>query len=481
MLRVGGLGWMGLELADLLRADQAGVAAAAEKPVPKPARAKACILLYLYGAPSQLETFDMKPDAPAEIRGTFESIETSVPGLRICEYLPRVARVLDRTTVIRSMSHPYNIHSAAYTLTGVPQVDVAMELNPYDTRHWPYIGSVLEYLEEHRTAARSDGGVPRNLALPFPFSSRAPEFLRGGPYGGFLGRTYDPVWTEFEGRATKSVSRWRGGDIEVADPYLGISPDSRFLISRSAQLPAEISLDRLDRRRRLLDQLDDARRDLADSPSVEARDRFQQMAFSMITSAKVREALDLSRESAANRQRYGATLFGQAVLAARRMIEAGSQLVTVFWDEYQTANSAWDTHFDHFARLKDELLPGFDQAFSSLILDLEGRGMLDSTLVACVSEHGRTPRLESARGGGRGHWSKSYCGLFAGGGIRPGQVVGRSDRHAAEIDDRPVSPKDILRTIYHQLGVDPETLLHDRFGRPYPLVSGGEVVRELLA
>jgi uncharacterized protein (DUF1501 family) len=145
------------------------------------------------------------------------------------------------------------------------------------------------------------------------------------------------------------------------------------------------------------------------------------------------------------------------------------------------ANSAWDTHFDHFARLQDELLPGFDQAYSSLILDLEDRGMLDSTLVACVSEHGRTPRLEKARGGGRGHWSQAYCGLFAGGGIRAGQVVGRSDRQAGEVDDRPVSPKDILRTIYHQLGVDPEMLLHDRFGRPYPLVAGGDVVRELLA
>ena len=155
--------------------------------------------------------------------------------------------------------------------------------------------------------------------------------------------------------------------------------------------------------------------------------------------------------------------------------------MTVFWDKYKIANSAWDTHFDHFERLKDELLPGLDQAYSALILDLEARGMLDSTLVACISEHGRTPKLEQARGGGRGHWSQAYCGLFAGGGVRAGQVIGRSDRQAGKVVDRPVSPKDILRTIYHQLGVDPETLVHDRFGRPYPLVSGGEVVRELLA
>ena len=157
--------------------------------------------------------------------------------------------------------------------------------------------------------------------MPFQFSSRAGEFRRGGPYGGFLGSTYDPVWTEFEGRATKTVSRWRGGDIEVDDPYLGITPESRFLISRAAQLPKDVTLDRLNSRRSLLDQLEDVRRDLADMPSVEARSRFQEMAFSMITSTKVREALDLRREPASNRERYGATLFGQATLAARRMIE----------------------------------------------------------------------------------------------------------------------------------------------------------------
>lgn len=475
MLRAGGLGLCGLGLDTLLRLGEARAEEGAGG-----GQAQACIILYLYGAPSQLETYDPKPDAPAEIRGEFGSIATPIAGLRVCEHLPRLARVLDRATVVRSMTHPYNIHSAAYTLTGVPFVDIPMELNPYDTRHWPYVGSVLEYLQRRQQPAEV-AEVPLHLALPFPFSSRAPEFTRGGPYGGFLGRSFDPVWTEFEGEATRTVDRWRGNqDQTVADPYLGVSPQCRFLISRAAQLENDITLDRLNRRRSLLEQLDQQRADLADDVAVRSQDRFQQMAFSLMTSGRMRTALDIHREPRPLREQYGMTLFGQATLAARRMIEAGAKLVTVFWDEYGPANSAWDTHFDHYQRLKDELLPGLDQAFAALVLDLEQRGMLDSTLVCCISEHGRTPRLEDARGGGRGHWSRAYGGLFAGGGVARGRVIGRTDAQAGEVVDRPVSPKDILATIYHQLGIDPHSTIPDPLGRPLPLVSGGEVVRELL-
>lgn len=481
MLRAGGLSLCGLSLADLLR-QQALAAPEGSGGTGTFGKAKACIILYLYGAPSQLETFDPKPDAPAEIRGDFGTIETAIPGLRICEHLPRLARVLDRTTVVRSMTHPYNIHSAAYALTGVNFVDVPMELNPYDLRHWPFIGSVLEYLDRRKHPTAPQAAVPKNLALPFPFSGRAPEFARGGPYGGFLGRTYDPVWTEFEGKSTREVGRWRGNaDNMVPDPYLGITPESRFLVSRAAQLSPEITLDRLIRRRSLLSQLDDERRDLALTEAVQTRDRFQQMAFSMIASEKMRTALDIHREDPKLREKYGMTLFGQATLAARRMIEAGSKLVTVFWDEYGTANSAWDTHFDHYTRLKDELLPGLDRALPALIQDLESRGMLDSTLVCCISEHGRTPKITAkARGAGREHWSRAYCGLFAGGGISRGRVVGKTDAHAADVQDRPISPKDILWTMYHLLGVDPHTMIPDALGRPLPLVSEGSVVPEML-
>ena len=478
-LRAGGLGLLGLTAADILK-HQSQAASIAPPAGTGFGKAKACILLYLYGAPSQLETYDPKPDAPLEIRGEFNSIETALPGVRICEHLPRLAEVLDRATIVRSMCHPYNIHSAAYALTGVPQVDIPMELNPYDTRHWPFIGSVLDYLERQSPAA-SNSGTPRNIALPFPFSSRCAEFQRGGPYGGFLGRTHDPVWTEFEGEATGVVNRWRGeSDVPVPDPYLGITPESRFALSRAARLQPEITLDRLDRRRTLLAQLDAARRQVEGDRAVANQSRFQQMAFSLITSRSVREALDVAREPPELREHYGQTLFGQATLAARRLIEAGSRLVTVFWDEYVTANSAWDTHFDHFARLKDELLPGLDRAFSALVTDLERRGLLDSTLVACISEHGRTPRITNSRGGGREHWSRAYGGLFTGGGVRRGAVIGRTDKQAGDVVDRPVSPKDILVTMYHLLGVDPATMLHDTLGRPLPLVAEGEIVREMI-
>jgi hypothetical protein len=477
-LQVGGCSLLGLGASDLVRTSASANATGGGF-----GQAKACIILYLYGAPSQLETYDPKPEAPVEIRGEFNSIETTTPGLRISEHLPRLATVLDRATVIRSMTHRFNIHSAAYTLSGVPFVDVPMELNAYDTRHWPYIGSVLDFLESRGKKGEAVAEVPRSVALPFKFSKNCGEFKRAGPYGGFLGGTYDPVWTEFTGaEATKTIGRWRGGkDEPVRDPFCGIQDGGYFQMSAGAELPPELTLDRFETRRSLLEQFDAARRDLGNRPAVAARERFREMAFSLIGSEHVRDALDIRREPKARREAYGMNLFGQAVLAARRMVEAGAKLVTVFWDEYGTANSAWDTHFDHYDRLKQELLPGLDAAFTSLVTDLEERGMLDETLVACISEHGRTPRMDDVRGGGRGHWSRAYGGLFAGGGTARGKVIGRTDRDAADVVERPVSPKDILATIYHQLGVDPEQMIKDRLGRPLPLVPDGHVVREMLS
>jgi hypothetical protein len=481
LLQVGGCSLLGLSAADLFRAEAQAAPATHERAAGF-GQAKACIILYLYGAPSQLETYDPKPDAPIEIRGTMGSIETKLPGLRLNENLPKLAGMVDRCTVIRSMTHPYNIHSAAYSLTGVPHVDIPMELNPYDNRHWPYIGSVLDYLESQGPDAGKQHDVPRSMGLPFQFSSRCREFGRAGPYGGFLGRSYDPIWTEFEGVASRDFPRWRGNsDTMVDDPYGGIREGGKFMLSTASQLPKDVTIDRLDSRRSLLEQFDAARRELGDTPSVQARDRFREMAFSLMGSEKMRTALDIRREKPELREAYGKNLFGQAVLAARRMIEAGSRLVTVFWDEIETANSAWDTHFDHYDRLKDELLPGLDSAFTALVADLEGRGLLDTTLVACISEHGRTPKIDDVRGAGRGHWSRAYGGLFAGGGVKRGQVIGKTDKYAGDVTERPVSPKHILSTIYHQLGVDHETMIKDRLGRPLPLVADGHIVREMLA
>jgi hypothetical protein len=482
MLRAGGLALFGLGLSDYFRLAGAQPAPAGRQAPALFGRARSCILLYLYGAPSQLETFDMKPDAPVEIRGELRPIPSRLPGLPVCELLPHSAQVMDRVTVVRSMTHPYPIHGVAYALTGVPVIDIPMELNPRDGRHWPFIGSVVDYLGQGSRPGRR-GPVPANIALPFPFSSqRAGEVPRAGPYAAFLGNAYNPVWTEFRGEATRTaVKTLQEERLEVREPYLGVTPASRFEVAQATRLAPNMTLDRLNRRRTLVDQFDRARRSLDQNPATRGTDRYRDLAYSLIGSERVQQALDLGREPRALRESYGMTLFGQAALTARRLVEAGSKFVTVFWDEYGLAGSAWDTHWEHYPRLRNELMPGFDLALSGLIRDLDARGLLDETLVLVLSEHGRTPRLSSARGGGRDHWSQAYSCLLAGGGVARGRVVGRTDRIAATVTERPVSPKDILATAYHLLGIDPDTTLTDRAGRPLPLVPGGSVVSELLA
>src|SRR5208283_3782399 len=209
--------------------------------------------------------------------------------------------------------------------------------------------------------------------------------------------------------------------------------------------------------------------------------RYREMACSLIGSEKVRSALDLGQETDRLRESYGMTLFGQSALTARRLVEAGSRFVTVFWDEYGLAGTGWDTHDNHYPRMKNELLPGLDRALAGLIQDLDARGLLEETLVLCLSEHGRTPKLANVTGGGRDHWSRAYSGIFAGGGVARGKVVGKTDAQGGVVMDRPTSPKDILATVYHLLGIDPETTLTDRTNRPMPLVGGGAVVTEMLA
>jgi hypothetical protein len=482
ILWAGGLSLYNLGLGDFFRLADSQAAEQSAKAGRGFGQAKSCILLYLYGSPSQIETVDVKPDAPVEVRGELKSIRSSLPGLDVCELLPNLARVMDRTTVVRSLTHPYPIHGVAYALTGVPQIDIPMELSPRDGRHWPFVGSVIDFLGRQRAKHSRRSEIPDNIALPFPFSShRVGEVPRAGPYAAFLGGAYNPIWTEFHGNATRSVVKTlQQNKEEVWDPYLGVSPDSRFELAAATQLPADITLDRLNRRRSLAEQFDQARRDLEQTQAGKSRDRYREMAFSLIGSTRVRTALDLSREPAALRESYGMTLFGQAALAARRLVEAGSRFVTVFWDEYGLAGSGWDTHWDHYPRMKNELLPGLDKAWAGLISDLDQRGLLAETLVMCLSEHGRTPKLQNVSGGGRDHWSRVYSAMFAGGGVARGKVVGKSDKHAGTVVERPVSPKDILATLYHLMGIDPHTMLADRTGRPLPLVPDGSMVTEML-
>jgi hypothetical protein len=477
MLQAGGLGVLGLGLADYFQLREAQAARPTAKNFGK---AKSCILLFLYGSPSQLETFDMKPAAPVGIRGELKPIQSSLPGLDVCELLPHTAKVMDRVSVVRSMTHPYPLHGVAFATTGVPQIDVPMELNPRDARHWPFLGSVVDYLDRNGPHQKKRS-MPGNIALPFPFSSqRRGETPRAGPYAAYLGSAYNPIWTTFQGKATvRTVKTLNAEKLDVAEPYMGISPDSRFEVA--AEGASSLALDRLDGRRSLLDQFDRGRRHLKETDAGRGLDRHRALALDLISSPRVRMALDVRRENPQIRESYGHTIFGQGCLAARRLVEAGSRFVSVFWDEFGLAGSAWDTHWNHYPRMRNELCPGFDRAFSGLIEDLDARGMLDETLVLLLSEHGRTPKIQNVTGGGRDHWSQAYCSVMAGAGIARGKVVGRTDKIAGTVSERPVSPKDILATSYHLLGIHPETTLTDRTSRPMPLVQDAQVVSEVLA
>jgi len=359
----------------------------------------------------------------------------------------------------------------------VDRVDIPMELNRHDPRHWPTIGSVLQYLHDQDHPHARPAPVPNNVHLPWELSSRSFPHKRAGTVAGFLGAQYNPVVYEFSGRATSMTS------FRPNDPFCGIEADCSFTLATMGHGKAAISLDRLDRRRRLLEQFDAARRDLSESRAGESLNRFQEMAYAVMTSPHVRSALDLRQEPDSVRERYGYHLFGQSALVARRLVEAGTRLVTVFWDEFGRSCGGWDTHEQATRRLRDELCPGLDRTFAALLEDLQQRGLLDETLVICLGEHGRTPQPEKRNGlaDGRGHWSQAYSGLFAGGGIAGGQVIGKSDAEAAWVKDRPISPKDVLQTVYHLLGIDTHRTLRDRLNRPLPVVAGGEVVNEMLA
>lgn len=481
LLRVGGLGVAGLGLSELLQIQSAGAANNVVRP-PSFGKAKAVILLHLYGSPSQLEWADMKPDAPVEVRGELTAIPSSVPGLSVCELLPNMAKVMDRTTVIRSMTHPYPIHGVAYAWTGNPQIDVGMELRPHDALHWPYFASVVEYVDKVNRRKNAQPGVPKNMALPFKFSSRRKgEVPRAGPYAAFLGGEYDPVWTDFVGTATKGIQKTlRDMTYDENDPYVGSSPDSHFMVPSATELLPGLTLDRLDRRRSLLQQLDAGRSQLSKFAKCAQLDHHRELALSLVESNNFRTALDVRKEDAHVRESYGHSLFGQACLAARRLIDAGSRVVSVFWDEFGLAGSGWDTHWNHYERMKVELCPGFDMAWYGLISDLDQRGMLDDVLVVCGSEHGRTPLLNKAQGAGRDHWSRAYTTMLAGAGVTRGNIVGATDKIGGDVADRPVSPKDLLATMYHFLGIDHRMTIPDRQNRPLPLVDG-EIIEELLS
>ncbi|MBS0265617.1 MAG: DUF1501 domain-containing protein [Planctomycetes bacterium] len=439
-------------------------------------KAERCILLYLWGSPGQQETLDPKPDAPLEVRGEFQSIDSALPGVRVGEILPRIARLLDRVTILRSLTHDQPIHGTAFALSGVPTTDLNLEGNLRDPRHWPFIGSVVEYLADRNDPSPSP--VPRNFGLPFPVGSR--RRAKPGALGGFLGSAYDTIWSEFAADGTRELLRDAGApDVLpklVRDPFAGIRPTDRL---ESIATDQTFSLDRLAGRSSLLDQLEVASPALARQQARTAFDRYRTLARSMLTNGKLRAALDVQQEPTPVRDRYGMTLFGQSCLAARRLLEAGGKFVTVCWDEYGLVNTGWDTHVHMRSRLKDELGPGFDMAFSSLLTDLSDRGLLDTTAIAVISEHGRTPFVQNVTEGGRDHWARAYSALLAGGPFAQGRVVGRTDPIAGDVVDTPFSPKDVITTLLYALGINPQWEIHDRSGRPYQIGGTGRVRNEL--
>lgn len=462
LLRAGGLSLLGAPLLWTAAGGETSVAT-----LPNFGRAKRCLVLYIYGAWSQLDTFDPKPEAPESIRGEFGTIDSKLPGVRVCEHLPRTANVLDRCTLVRSMSHPWAIHSASYTLTGNPDTE-RIEGRQRNPDQWPYIGGVIDYCASRGEFGPQPRGVPVNVMLPWRQSLYARPNKRSGTFGGFLGTAFDPLWTEFRGEAPQG------------DPFREITPDGRLEFGSSDG--TAITLDSLDRRRSLLTHFEQRTAELDRSASAAGYSKQRELALDFLARPQVIDALRLEREPMSLREDYGMTLFGQSCLSARRLLEANVKFVTVCWDEFGQTDESWDTHYDHHSRMREFLLPTFDKAFSALMLDLDRRELLDDTLVLCLSEHGRTPTFDITAAGapGRGHWSRAYCQLFAGAGVPRGQVVGSTNAIAGDVLDRPIDPKDILRTAYHLLGVDADRELIASPGRSVPLVAGGQVVRELL-
>ena len=475
LLQIGSLGAFGLALHNFPGGSHAQ--AATQSLGPKFGQAKSCILIYKYGSPPQHETFDPKPQAPAEIQGEMKAIPTNVSGIHIGDHLPRIAQVMDRLTVVRSLTHPYPLHGTVYATTGIADVDTKIESQPRHKRQWPFIGSLVDYFEDQRTRGVTPE-MPRNVALPFVMGSKNEIPPLAGLYGAMLGMRYDPIYTDFTAEGTSLAPEIRPGRT-FNDPLLGIRTTDR--LSLFGEGIPKVTSSHLELRRSLLGQLEGTRRQLQTIERIQTFTQQQQTAFSLLTSGKMSEALDFTREPISVRESYGLTLFGQSCLAARRLIEAGSKFVTVIWDAYGLNAGSWDTHHNHYGRLKNFLLPVFDQTFSTLILDLEQRGMLDETLVLVISEHGRTPKIDSKPvGAGRDHWSRAYSQVYAGGGMGRGVVVGRTDKHAGDVEENPVSPKDVLATAFYLLGIDPQSTFPDPEGRPLPITGTGRFRPELL-
>jgi hypothetical protein len=452
LLQIGG-GYLGLNLGGLWRAQ----AVARDAPGVKPVRA--CILIFYYGGPSQFETYDPKPNAPAEIRGEFKPISTSVPGTAICEHLPRMSKLMHKVALVRSVTHQARLHDSAaiHALTGRPLEGPDRELFAPLPQFYPSYGSAVAKLGAHPQTE-----VPF-AALPFVFRNVHDVPCQGG---GFLGSSYDPLRIE-------------------------VNPSERIYRAEMFQRAAGVTQDRLLDRRRLLAALDSG-----EAPDARLRE-FYEKAYRLLDSESIARALAIEDEPAAVRERYGfgreavavgegggggngaemgysRHMRGQNLLLARRLVEAGVPFVNVY--DFKQQGQNWDAHFKCANQHKTHLLPQADQGLSALIEDLDERGLLESTLVVAMSEFGRTPKINGEAG--RDHWPDCYTVLLAGGGVQGGAIYGASDRLGAYPARDPVTPGDLAATIFWRFGIDPAVEIHDQTGRPHRLAVG-EPLRSL--
>lgn len=428
-LKVGSLGLAGLSLPDVLRIRRAQVAATRKD--------TSVILFWMAGGPSHIDTYDMKPDAPAEVRGPFRPLKTNVPGLEVCELLPRHARIADRLAVVRSLHHELSVHDDAshWVQTGYPLLNARFRGPTH-----PAQGAVVS-----RVRGSGAPGIPAYVCIPEAYDHHH-GFYQGSAY---LGSRCDPLNA--------------GGD-----PSLGNYRPPEFA------LPAKLTLQRLQRRRDLLGAVDSLVRGAERDGQLAALDGVQQEAFELVTGSRARDAFDLSREPAPLREKYGRHAWGQSALLARRLVEAGATFVTL--NLYEKDVDWWDDHADIEKKMRDRV-PRYDQALTALIEDLHDRGLGERTLVVACGEFGRAPRVD--RMAGRGHWPGAMTAVLSGGGIHAGQVIGETTADGGEPKERPLLPGDLLASIYHVLGINPAMSLPDRQGRPILLVDPGEPIREL--
>lgn len=438
MLEAGALGALGLSLPGLWRGNSA---LGGESPPPAIGTAKACILMFMWGGPSQLETFDLKPNAPDEIRGEFQPISTNVPGIQIGEHFEQLAQHADKLAIIRSLNHtdPAHLSSGHVILTGHLAPKINSDADPPSDRDTPHIGSTLSRVRP------AQGTLPSFVTVPWQTSHpAAPGGQAPGQTAGWLGKRYDPLVIGGD----PNHEQWRVGELSLLDG---------------------VSIERLESRHALLAGIDRQRQGLAAAQASIDLDAFQQRAFDLLASPQAREAFDLNKEPDRVRERYGRNIHGQCVLLARRLVERGVPLVAVNW--HNDGHNFWDTHGNNFKRLKNDLIPPADRALSALLDDLQQRGLLAETLVAWVGEFGRRPQI-TRENAGREHWPGCYSGLLAGGGIRGGAVYGASDAHAARPVEHPVSPQDYAATVLEALGISSETTLPDQLGRPLRVCQG---------